>query len=228
MEQKKSSEKDYRKRSPQYFLIGLVVAFSTTLLAFEYRTFEVVVIPEDDPIDYTTEPPEEMIHTFVKTTPPPPPLPEPPVPSSDPEPDPTPVEPPEPTVPEPKPTPKVVNPFVGSEVEKPVLEDVPVNFAEVMPEFEGGLPALYEYLGKNMKFPPLAQDNRLEAKLHVQFIVNKDGTISDVELLNPAGYGFDEEAIRVIKAMPKWKPGRQAGRNVSVYFILPINFTLLG
>jgi protein TonB len=226
MEQKKSSEKDYQKRSPQYFLIGLVVALSTTLLAFEYRSFEPVVISNLEPIDYTTEPPEEIVITYVKPTPPPPPpLPAPPVPSPDPEP--TPVSPPEPIIPEPKPTPKLVNPFMGSEVEKPVVEDIPVNFAEIMPEFEGGLPALYAYLGKNMKFPPLALDNKLEAKLHVQFIVNKDGTISNVELLNPAGYGFDEEAIRVIKAMPKWKPGRQAGRNVSVYFVLPINFTLL-
>ncbi len=225
MEQKKSSEKDYRKRSQHYFLIGLVVALSTTLLAFEYRSFDDVEIPETNPFDYATEPVEDMVLTFVNTPPPPPPLPAPPVPSPDPEP--LPVSPPKPITPEPKPEPKAVTLFTGSETEKLVIEDVPVNFAEVMPEFEGGLSALYTYLGKNMKFPPLALDNRLEAKVHVQFIVNKDGTISDVKLLNAAGYGFDEEAIRVIKAMPKWKPGRQAGRNVSVYFILPINFTLL-
>ena len=120
-----------------------------------------------------------------------------------------------------------MNPFQGSEVELVVPEDIPITFAEVMPEFNGGLEELYRYLRNNIKFPPLAQDVGMEAKLHVQFIVNKDGTVSDVELLDPVGYGFDEEAIRVIKSMPNWKPGKQAGRSVRVYLVIPINFTLL-
>jgi protein TonB len=107
-----------------------------------------------------------------------------------------------------------------------VPEDNVILIAEVMPKFPGDEPAMYGYLNENTKYPKLALDNGIEAKLFVQFIVNKDGSISDIKVLNPQGFGFDEEATRVISNMPKWKPGKQGGKKVSVYFVLPINFAL--
>jgi len=228
MEQKKSPQKDYRKQSPQFFLIGLVVALSTTLLAFEYRTFDYNLseLPEPEFIDDGEDvlPP----YTFRKKVLPPPPVqPMAPMPVPEPDPTPTPMPDPDPTpdpIPDPDPDP------MGREWYEPepeVKDTMPINIAEIMPEFKGGEHALYEYLGKNVKYPKFALENGLEAKLYVQFIVNKDGSISDVKVLNPEGYGFDKEATRVISAMPTWKPGKQAGRKVRVYYVLPINFSIL-
>lgn len=222
MEQKKSPSKDYRRQSPQYFFIGLIVALSTTLLAFEYRTIEeiplvedqgevVFVLPDDLPPVTLQDP---------KTPPPPPPAPVPPIPSPDPIVDPI-VEPVDPPI-----EPKEVDVFIDIPPEPLVKEDVPVKFAEHMPEFPGNEAGLYEYLGNNTKYPKFPLENGIEAKLYVQFIVNKNGSVSNVEVLNPQGYGFDEEAIRVISNMPKWKPGKQGGKKVSVYYVIPINFAL--
>ncbi len=227
MEQKKSPKRDFRKQSPQFFLIGLVVALSTTLLAFEYKTFEYYTYELSEPV--VIEPDEDELPPLTfpkkKVLPPPPVQPMAPIPA--PEPEPTPA-------PEPDPTPEPVSdpdpePIVREwdEPEPLVKEDVPINIAEIMPEFKGGERAMYEYLGENVKYPKFALENGLEAKLYVQFIVNKDGSISDVKVLNPEGYGFDKEAIRVVSAMPMWKPGKQAGRKVRVYYVLPINFSIL-
>lgn len=225
MEQKKSPEKDYRKQSPQFFLIGLVVALSTTLLAFEYKTFEdrENVLPELEVVDVIDDelPPLTFPKREHKPTPPPQPIAAVPDPEPIPIPDPT----PEPIV-EPTPDPEpVIEDWDGPEA--PVVDNMPINIAEVMPEFNGGEEALYKYLANHVKYPQLALENGLEAKLYVQFIVNKNGSISDVKVLNPEGYGFDKEATRVIKAMPNWKPGKQAGRKVRVYYVIPINFAIL-
>ncbi|UTW68145.1 energy transducer TonB [bacterium SCSIO 12643] len=229
MERKKSPKKDFRKQSPQFFLIGLVVALSTTLLAFEYKTFEYHTYELPDPIINEMDEDELPPLTFPKkkVLPPPPVQPIEPMPVPDPEPTPMPDPEPDP-IPEPTPDPDPdPNPGIWDEPEPLDKEDIPINIAEVMPEFKGGERAMYEYLGKNVKYPKFALENGLEAKLYVQFIVNKDGSISDVKVLNPEGYGFDKEAIRVVSAMPGWKPGKQAGRKVRVYYVLPINFSIL-
>ena len=223
MEQKKAPQKDYRRQSSQYFLIGLIVALSTTLLAFEYRTVTetkvevesgeiLIVLPDDLP----------PVTLAKRPSPPPPPAPIPPSP----EPDPVITEPLVEPIPEPVVI-KVTEPFIiGNEPEPPVVEIETFKIVEQMPEFPNGESGLYDFLAENTKYPGYALDNGIEAKLFVQFIVNKDGSISDVEVLNPQGYGFDEEAIRVVSAMPKWKPGKQRGKKVRVYFVLPINFAL--
>lgn len=224
MEQKKSPRKDYRRQSPQYFLIGLIVALSTTLVAFEYRSplvnhidfteaEGVFVLPDDLPPVTLQDP---------KTPPPPPPAPVPPVPTADPVAEPMVLPLPEPVKPDPDFT-LVIEPY---EPEPLVKELAPFKIVEEMPEYPGKEEALYAYLGNNVKYPPYCLDNGIEAKLYVQFIVNKDGSISDVEVLNPQGYGFDEEAKRVISAMPNWKPGKQRGQKVRVYYMIPINFAL--
>ncbi len=104
--------------------------------------------------------------------------------------------------------------------------DAPFIVVEQMPEFPGGEKALLKWLGKNVKYPPLAAENGVSGRVVVAFIVDAEGNISQIKLLGGIGGGCDEEAIRVVSSMPKWKPGKQGGRPVRVYFTLPIKFTL--
>jgi protein TonB len=99
----------------------------------------------------------------------------------------------------------------------------PQRFVEQMPEFEGSLEA---YLRKNLHYPDEARANGIEGRVGIQFVVNEDGSISSAEVFNRASALLDAEALRVVKAMPKWKPGRQEGKAVKCYFTLPITFTL--
>ncbi len=100
------------------------------------------------------------------------------------------------------------------------------QYVEEMPTFQGGEEAMYSYLQKNIKFPALARENGISGRVFVSFIVDKDGKISGVEVLRGIGGGCDEEAVRVIKSMPPWKPGKQNGRPVTVQFRMPVNFLL--
>ena len=100
----------------------------------------------------------------------------------------------------------------------------PFAFAEVMPEFTGGQEALRRYMQRNLHYPSAALANSIAGKVFVSFVVSADGTISNVEVLKGLGYGTDEEAIRVVKNMPTWKPGRQNNHTVSVRYTLPITF----
>ncbi len=85
---------------------------------------------------------------------------------------------------------------------------------------------LMAFLSKNVIYPVLAQQNKIEGRVIVRFVINEDGSISDGKIVKGIGYGCDEEALRVIKAMPKWRPGKQNGQRVKVYFTQPITFTL--
>lgn len=100
------------------------------------------------------------------------------------------------------------------------------DWAEVMPEFPGGDKALMDYLKTNIKYPALAIENKIIGKVILSFVVNKDGNISDIKIRRSVGGGLDEAAIKVVKSMPPWKPGRQNGKAVSVMYNLPINFNL--
>ena len=104
--------------------------------------------------------------------------------------------------------------------------DVPFMVVEQMPEFPGGERALLRWLNKNVKYPALAAENGISGRVTVQFVVDSQGAISQIKILGGIGGGCDEEAIRVVSSMPKWKPGKQGGRPVRVYFVLPIKFTL--
>jgi protein TonB len=101
------------------------------------------------------------------------------------------------------------------------------TFVEQPPTFPGGEDALAKYLSKNIRYPRVAQENGISGTVFVQFVVDSEGTIKDVKTVGAAkGGGLEEEAVRVVKTMPKWKPGKQNGRQVSVQFNLPIRFTL--
>jgi len=99
---------------------------------------------------------------------------------------------------------------------------------EEMPEFPGGMAALGPFIQKNLQYPQMAKEAGLSGKCFLKFVVKEDGGISDVQVLKgvPGCQECDREAIRVVKAMPKFKPGKQNGRAVPVYFNLPINFQL--
>jgi TonB family protein len=97
---------------------------------------------------------------------------------------------------------------------------------EEMPEYPGGNKAMYSFMGQNIKYPEKARQNKVEGTVYVSFVVLKDGSVSSVSVLRGIGSGCDEEAMRVVKSMPNWKPGKQDGKPVNVQYNLPIKFTL--
>ncbi|MBN2683045.1 MAG: energy transducer TonB [Bacteroidales bacterium] len=107
-------------------------------------------------------------------------------------------------------------------------EDGNFEFAvvEEKPEFPGGDAALLEYLGKETKYPKKAIKKKIKGTVYVGFIIGKDGSIEDVKVARPVHKLLDDEAVRVIQSMPKWKPGIQRGKNVRVKYFVPIKFTL--
>ncbi len=100
------------------------------------------------------------------------------------------------------------------------------QICEQMPEFPGGVNALIDHVGRNVVYPEKAKEKEIEGRVFVGFVVEKDGSISDVKVLRGIGGGCDEEAVRIISAMPKWKPGMQDGKPVRVSYQIPIHFKL--
>ena len=99
---------------------------------------------------------------------------------------------------------------------------------EDKPEFIGGESALFKYISENIKYPKVARENNIEGTVYVGFVVEADGSITDVDVKRGVGGGCSEEAVRVISAMPDWKPGRQQGQPVAVAYTIPIKFKLGG
>jgi periplasmic protein TonB len=114
--------------------------------------------------------------------------------------------------------------------EKVVEEEPDKVFLSVeeMPSFPGGEEALLKYLAKNTQYPAMEKDANIQGVVYVSFVVNKEGKITNVEIKRSVkgGPGFDKEAIRVISSLPKWSPGKQNGRPVSVAYTLPVRFVL--
>lgn len=105
-------------------------------------------------------------------------------------------------------------------------ENKKFDVVEQMPSFPGGQTALITYLSNNVKYPVICEENGAECRVIVQFIVGKDGNISNVQIAKGNDYFLEHEAIRVVKAMPKWIPGKQNGQNIMVRYTLPITFRL--
>jgi protein TonB len=101
-----------------------------------------------------------------------------------------------------------------------------LTFAEQMPEFPGGDTARINFFQNNINYPEIAWVSKIEAKVQIQFVVQKDGKISDVKALTHKGWGLEDEAIRAIKIMPPWIPGKQNGKPVNLQISLPILFML--
>ncbi|WP_010664876.1 energy transducer TonB [Marinilabilia salmonicolor] len=225
MEVKKSPKADLESKKSVFMQIGLVVVLSLVFIAFEWTSTDAGVNEgfkieeeevEEEIIPITTQ--EE-----VKPPPPPPP---------------------------PKVT-DVLN-IVEDDVEleeELVIEDTeateemevdfsdmetdeeeeeaPVFFiVEDMPEFPGGDAALHKYLATSVDYPVIAQENGIQGRVYVKFVINTDGSVTDVQIARGVDPSLDKEAIRVVKSMPKWKPGKQRGKSVRVSYTVPINFVL--
>lgn len=100
------------------------------------------------------------------------------------------------------------------------------SVVEKMPEFPGGFNALFKYLAMNIRYPPLALNSGIQGRVFINFVVESDGSISNVRLLRGIGGGCDSEALRVVRKMPKWIPGVQKGKPVRVSYNLPVKFTM--
>ncbi|MBK0381566.1 TonB family protein [Pedobacter sp. SD-b] len=123
----------------------------------------------------------------------------------------------------------VINTPVGNgPVNQEKTEDTNEIFqnVEVLPAFPGGLDAFGKYLGKNLRYPPVAKEAGIQGRVYCQFVVEKDGSLTDIKVVRGIGGGCDEEAIRVLKTSPKWSPGIQNGRPVRVSYTVPIFFQL--
>lgn len=114
--------------------------------------------------------------------------------------------------------------FVEDENEP--VEDVIFAVAEKMPEFPGGSGALFQYLSKNIKYPVVPREQGIQGRVIVQFVVDRDGTITDPVVVRSVDPYLDKEALRVIKSMPKWKPGIQGSKAVRVKYTVPVTFKL--
>lgn len=221
MEPKKSPEADLEKKKGLFLQIGLVVSLAVTLVAFEWKSYDKV---EYDLGQLKVEDvPEEIIPITKQEEKPPPPPP-----------------PPAQVINVVKDDVKIENEAEIQETEvtqetvvevQPVKEEVidePEIFliVEEMPSFPGGEGQLVKYLSDNIKYPAIARENNITGTVFVTFVVGPDGSVKDVKVLRGIGGGCDEEAKRVVMAMPKWKAGKQRGKSVSVQYNLPIRFTL--
>ena len=121
-------------------------------------------------------------------------------------------------------------PFESSNVDESASQDVNteevVSFAEVEPEFPGGIEALYKYMQDNVKYPEKAKAGKIEGRVIVAFVIEKDGSVTNAKVVRGVSDEIDAEALRVVSAMPKWKPGTQQGTPVRVQYNLPITFKL--
>lgn len=228
MEVKKAPQANIETLKSTFLLMGLVVALAVLFVGFEWSSTlskldETVIVQ-----DVLAE--EEIEITQRDPTPPPPPP------------------PPEPEVPE---IIEVTEERVETKIDlssleddqskaqvqtytpppppKPVVEEAAEEIfvvVEKQPEFPGGTTALMKFLGDNIKYPVIAQENGIQGRVICNFVVERDGSISDVQVVRGQDPSLDKEAIRVIKTMPKWTPGQQRGKPVRVRFTLPVVFRL--
>ncbi len=224
MELKKSPKADLESKKIIFTQLGLILALALILLAFEWKSYDKSVEGFGERI--VDDVMEEIIPiTEQKVKPPPPPPPKRVVQINiveddveveddlmiDAEADET----------------TEMDEYIPIEVDEEVLDEAPIfTVVESMPEFPNGMKELYVYLGNNIKYPVMAKESGIQGKVYVTFVVEKNGSITDVKVLRGIGGGCDEEAIRVVAAMPKWKPGKQRGKPVRVQYNLPVRFTL--
>lgn len=221
MEIKKNPKKDLELSKNIFFQAGLVFALFVVFVAFEWKTYDKVA--ESD-LDLA---PVFVIEEEIEITRPEEP------------------EPPAPQVPEivvVEDDEEITDEIefvedLGQAIKEVVVQRVDVEVVEVVepeifriveeqPEFPGGESKMMEFLARNTVYPEIAKQSNIQGVVHVQFVVEPDGSISNVTVLRGIGGGCDEEAIRVVKSFPKWKPGRQRGKPVRVYFNLPFRFVL--
>ena len=225
MEIKKTDRASLEKNRNIFILIGMVITLSLVWFAFDYKTYDRddVVMVQNTMLDDE----DDLILQTQRNEPPPPPPP-----------------PQQTTVIE------IVEDDVevddididaetddDDEIEEQVIQEEEVEdekedeifvFVEDQPGYPGGDAARIKYLQKNITYPEMAKESNIQGTVYVTFVVEKDGRITSVKVLRGIGGGCDEEAVRVIKKMPSWKPGKQRGRAVRVQFNMPVRFVLAG
>ena len=231
MELKKNPNADLEKRKGLFLEIGLVVVLAACLYAFSIKSYDKDNAEENNgpAQEEQVEEMDEILDT--EDTPPPPP---PPPAPEEPELNMEQIQVVEDTKEieheiEIKEVDEVKNTTITEvkiEDDQEVEEQKIFTVVENDPEFPGGMDALYKYLAENIKYPKLAQENGITGKVYLTFVVERDGSITDIKTLRDIGGGCAAEAIRVVKSMPKWTPGKQRGKAVRVQFNLPVNFNL--
>jgi protein TonB len=224
METKKSSKADLESKKFIFRQIGFIIALAVIFLAFEWKTYEKTV--EDLGAREVVDIPEEIVPiTEQKVKPPPPPPPKQVVKINVVEDD---IEIEDEIIIDAEATEDTeMEEYIPIEVEEEEVEEAQIFMVvESMPEFPGGEVSLQKYLYENIKYPQMAKESGIQGRVFVTFVVEKDGSVTDVRVLRGIGGGCDEEAIRVVQNMPKWNPGKQRGKPVRVQFNLPIKFTL--
>lgn len=224
MEAKKSPKADLESKKIIFTQLGLIIALALILLAFEWKSFDKSIEGFGERI--TEDIQEEMIPiTEQKVKPPPPPPPKKVVQINIVEDD---VEVEEDLLIDAEADESTeMDEYIPIEVDEEVVDEAAIfTVVESMPEFKGGMQQLYTYLGTNIKYPVMAKESGIQGKVYVTFVVERDGSITDVKVLRGIGGGCDEEAIRVVGGMPRWKPGKQRGKPVRVQYNLPVRFTL--
>jgi protein TonB len=223
MEAKKTPKADLENKKRIFLQIGIAIALVGVLFAFEWKQYE---RPEFDlgtlEMDFIEE--EEIPITRQEQPPPPPP-------------------------PEPSMELVIVDDDVEIEEEftidveatvftevqeftpiiveeEEIAEDVIFTVVEDQPAFPGGEEARIRYLQDNLRYPQMAREAGIQGTVFVTFVVERDGSVTDVRVLRGIGGGCDEEAVRVVRNMPRWEPGRQRGQAVRVQFNMPIRFVL--
>ena len=227
MEIKKSPKADLESKKLTFTLIGLVVTLFIVWRVFEYKSYDKQTF---DDLQQTVEVIEEEMVEITKQE--------------------------QPKVQPPQPKPQVTQiQIVEDDVEvedeidinaevdqdevieeyeftPPEIEEEEIVEAEIfkvveeMPEFPGGAAKMMEYIQKNIKYPMMARESDIQGRVFVNFVVEPNGTITNVTVMRGIGGGCDEEALRVVNSMPKWKPGKQRGKPVRVKYTLPVNFRL--
>ncbi|MBT9394059.1 TonB family protein [Hymenobacter sp. NST-14] len=119
-----------------------------------------------------------------------------------------------------------LEPGEGTKAVEEVVTNKPYTYVEQMPVFPGGQEALLQYIAKNIKYPAMALRNQVEGRVFIKFVVGPDGAVTNVEVQKGIGAGCDEESMRVIKNLPRFTPGKQNGRAVSVYYTVPVTFAI--
>ena len=227
MEIKKSPKADLESKKLTFALIGLVVTLFIVWRVFEYKSYDKQIV---DDLQKTVEVIEEEMVEITKQ------------------------EQPKPQPPAPKPQVTQIE-IVDNEEEieeeieidaevsqdevleeydftPPEIEEEEIVEAEIfkvveeMPEFPGGAAKMMEFIQKNIKYPLMARESDIQGRVFVNFVVEPDGSITNVTVMRGIGGGCDEEALRVVQSMPNWKPGKQRGSAVRCSFTVPIIFKL--
>ena len=223
MEAKKTEKADLAKRTGFHFSIGLLVTMAIAVVGFEWKNYDDAGFVE---MNANVNNLEELLEIPPTEQPPPPP----------------------PKIKQPE----IIEIPDEEEIEEEIEVDLDVDITEETvieeiivedaPEEEvaeevfliveepatppGGMAAFYKYIAENMKYPAQARRMGIEGKVYVQFVVDKDGSLTEVQAVKGIGAGCDEEAVRVIKGAPKWSPPKQRGKPVKQRIVVPIVFQL--